>query len=252
MKNKIKFLTIIAACFNFSANALSHLGYDDKEINGVKYIVAKIPASNIHLHWKNDKGKAFGSIYRLNYFLKQKGITPRIIMNAGIYSQDNTPAGLHIEKGQILKKINTNKGGGNFHLEPNGVFLIDKNNNSKILDTKSYQNYSTRNSIKTRLAVQSGPMLIINNKINPKFIQNSKSLYIRNAVCVNSSNSEKSDNAFFIISKEKVNLYNFAKATKSLGCNNSLYLDGSISKIYINGVNSSFHFSNFVGMFAVY
>ena len=49
-----------------------------------------------------------------------------MIMNAGIYSMDNTPAGLWIEHGKELNALNTKSGKGNFHVQPNGVLPLQE------------------------------------------------------------------------------------------------------------------------------
>ena len=43
-----------------------------------------------------------------------------MVMNAGIYSMNNVPAGLWIEQGKELNALNTKAGKGNFHVQPNG------------------------------------------------------------------------------------------------------------------------------------
>ncbi len=251
--NKFKILSLITmlliSLLNVAYASSNIVVTQGKFIKGVAYDVVKVPASKVHTHWKNDEGKPFGSMSKLKMFLKSKKISPIVIMNAGIYTENNNPAGLYIEKGKVLKTINTNKGAGNFHLEPNGVFLIDKSNNAKIITTKKFLKYSKKNIANIRLATQSGPMLLINGKIHSKFKKESKSLYVRNAVCI--SNKKNAD-VYFIISKKRVNLYTFAEAIKSLGCKNSLYLDGSISKMHIDGKNGIFHFVTFVAMLSAY
>ncbi|MDU5822121.1 MAG: phosphodiester glycosidase family protein [Haemophilus parainfluenzae] len=103
----------------------------------------------------------------------------KMIMNAGIYSMNNTPAGLWIEHGKELNALNTKSGKGNFHVQPNGVFAI-AGNKPYILTTAAYQ----KSKLKPDFALQSGPMLIIRGKMNPQFRASLESYHKRNAVCL--------------------------------------------------------------------
>ena len=105
-------------------------------------------------------------------------------MNAGIYSMDNTPAGLWIEHGKELNAFQIqNQAKGNFHVQPNGVFAIAKSK-PYILTTAAYQ----KSKLKPDFALQSGPMLIIHGKMNPQFRAGLESYHKRNAVCLTKQN----------------------------------------------------------------
>lgn len=78
---------------------------------------------------------------------------------------------------------------------------------------------------------QSGPMLVINGKIHPKFTFLSKNTNIRNGIGV--IKDGQNEKAVLVISEGKVNLYEFALLFQFLfKCDNALYLDGAISKAY--------------------
>ncbi len=211
-----------------------------------------VSPKNIALHWKNNQGNAYRSFGALKSDLQKRGKTVIALMNAGIYTDTDEPAGLHIENGLQVKPLNTQKGKGNFHLRPNGVFFITDKGVAKILTTTQYKKrYGKKNKVKNtgvRLATQSGPMLLVDGKINHRFIKNIKSPYSRNAVC-----TTKKGKVWFLITDSftRTNFYTFAKAAKQLGCYQALYLDGSISKLYQLGINSTFHFSHYVGILSV-
>jgi uncharacterized protein YigE (DUF2233 family) len=77
-------------------------------------------------------------------------------------------------------------------------------------------------------------MLVKNNLINSQFLFNSTNLNIRNGVGI--SKKWKRPLVVMVISDTKVNFYDFALLFKSiLGCDNALYLDGAISKMYVKG-----------------
>ncbi len=207
-----------------------------------------VSPDKISLHWKDKQGNAYRSFGALKSDLKKQGKSVVALMNAGIYTDTDEPAGLHIESGKLLKPLNTHKGKGNFHLQPNGVFFITNRQRPKILTTTQYKKRYGKKNKGVRLATQSGPMLLINGKINARFVKTINSPYSRNAVCTTPKGK-----IWFLITDNytRTNFYTFAKAAKKLGCYQALYLDGSISKLYQASVNSSFHFSHYVGILAV-
>ena len=76
-------------------------------------------------------------------------------------------------------------------------------------------------------ATQSGPMLVINGKLHPKFLENSTSRKIRNGVGINGGA------VIFVKSEDPVNFHTFATLFRDdLGAPNALYLDGTISRLY--------------------
>lgn len=204
----------------------------------------------LNLHWKNDDGQAYGSMIRLKKSLSTQGQTVLAMMNAGIYSDDDTPAGLHIEQGKRLKQLNTKQGHGNFHLQPNGVFLVTQSGHADTVTTADYQRRYADKADTLTLATQSGPMLLIDGKINPKFLPDSQSEYTRNGICTTADGQ-----VFWFATDsfpaETSNLYHFALAAQQLGCDNALYLDGSISKLYINGEDAIFHLAHYVGILSI-
>jgi uncharacterized protein YigE (DUF2233 family) len=173
-----------------------------------------------------------------NYSLSKKK-KPLAVLNGGMYKTDYTPQGLLIEKFKEKQQIDTTNDpknrGLNFYLYPNGVFFTDSLNQYYVVTTNEFIKRN-RSLPKVKYATQSGPMLVINNKVNSKFTYNSKNLNIRNGVGVSNSYSNKI--AYFAISDNPVSLYDFSMLFKDiLGCNNALYLDGAISKMYTSEKN---------------
>lgn len=238
-------LLIALCCIVYSSSTLAH----EQRIIKVKqhtFRAVLVNPTKTTLHWKDTQQQPYRYFSRLEKTLEKLGKTPKFLMNAGIYSQNNTPAGLHIEAGKVLKSLNTKQGKGNFHLQPNGVFLITKKNKPEILTTNAYRKYYENKQHLIRLATQSGPMVLMSGIINSRFKPNSQSHYTRNGVCITAANQ-----LYFIASEDAVNLYTFAKATQQLGCYNALYLDGSISKLYQAQHDTLFHLRSFVGILAV-
>ena len=77
------------------------------------------------------------------------------------------------------------------------------------------------------LATQSGPMLVIDGEIHPKFSPGS-SFKRRNGVGVPDDHT-----AVFAISESAVNFHSFARLFRDeLNCANALFFDGTISSLY--------------------
>jgi len=158
----------------------------------------------------------------LKKHIKSKNKKIQFACNGGMFLQDFSPQGLFVQDGKLIKKLNTKHSNyGNFYMQPNGVFYTTKDGSGFVVKSKDFKYNNT-----IAYATQSGPMLLINGKINSKFNPNSKSLYVRNGVCI------RGKKALFAISKEPINFYNFAMFFKKKGCKNALYLDGYVSKFY--------------------
>lgn len=192
-----------------------------------------VTASKIRTYLNNDSGKPYGNFLALKQALSEKNQTLVFAMNGGMYALDRSAAGLYIENGAEIKALNTNQGHGNFHMMPNGVFLIwqeDGHRGASVLTTRSYEKKVAHDVV--AYATQSGPMLVIDGKLHPKFNIGSTSKYIRNGVGVDG------DTVYFAISNERVNFHTFAALFKDhLKTPNALYLDGAISKLYAPQLN---------------
>jgi len=144
-------------------------------------------------------------------------------MNAGMYHDDYRAVGLYVEGETESHPISTRDGPGNFHLKPNGVFFI-ADGKAGVLETQNY----LAQDITPQFATQSGPMLVIDNQLHPRFIVNSPFLHYRNAVGV-----DKMGMVIFVISESRVNFDEMARLFRDrLQSPNALFLDGSISSLY--------------------
>jgi prepilin-type processing-associated H-X9-DG protein len=144
-------------------------------------------------------------------------------MNAGMYDEDGRPIGLAIADGKQKHPINRRKGGGNFHLMPNGVFQVRKDGNAEVVTSGKW-----RPSPSIRLATQSGPMLVIGGRLHPAFERDGSSRYVRNGVGVTADGR-----ALFAISDEPVSFGKFARFFRDgLKTPNALFFDGSVSALW--------------------
>ncbi|MCP4443298.1 MAG: hypothetical protein GY810_30725 [Aureispira sp.] len=182
----------------------------------------------IQMHWKDKNEEGYENFNHLKDALAKEGKNLIFAMNGGMFNKDQSPTGLYIENGEILSKLDTQtQGYGNFYIQPNGIFYLTKDKKAKICKTTDF-----RPSTDILFATQSGPMLLINGKIHKALTKGSKNIHIRNGVGL-----LPNGNLVFGISKQKINFYDFASFFKDLGCQNALYLDGFVSKMYLPAKN---------------
>lgn len=199
--------------------------------------------TDLELYWKNPDGAPFTNFARLDAWLATQGKRLIVATNSGIYAEDRTPLGLHVAGGRELRTLNPHKGGkGNFALKPNGVFYVD-DGGARIRTTEAYAAASP----KPELAVQSGPLLVIDGALHPKFRRESTSIHFRNGIGVASANR-----VAIAIADLPVNLHTFASFFKErLQCDNALYLDGSLSGLYAPEIDRTAPGLEYVGILAV-
>jgi uncharacterized protein YigE (DUF2233 family) len=175
-------------------------------------------------YWKNEQGALYRSIGNLRTQLAARQRKLVFAMNGGMYMENKAPLGLFIENGKTLAPLNRSANStGNFYMQPNGVFYITAGHTPVICRTADF-----KPAARVQYATQSGPMLVIDGRINPLFKQGSANLNIRNGVGILPGGK-----AVFVMSKEGVNFYDFAAYFKQLGCSNALYLDGFVSRTYL-------------------
>jgi uncharacterized protein YigE (DUF2233 family) len=178
---------------------------------------------DVQLYWKNDKGEILSNIQNLKTYVEGKNRKLIFAMNAGMFTMDHSPNGLFVQNFNEVHPLDTTDGRGNFYLKPNGVFYLTSNNSAFVCKTPDYIANSD-----IKYATQSGPMLLLDGKINSIFQKESKNLNIRNGVGILPDNR-----VVFAMSKKEITFYDFAEYFLQLGCKNALYLDGSISKTYL-------------------
>lgn len=196
---------------------------EDKFIN---YIIDP-KKQDLRFFYKDGKNQAYRSIQQLKTSLEKKGEKLLFAMNGGMYMEGNIPLGLYIEAGKLIRPLNNRSATGNFYMKPNGVFYINSDGKAIITTTPSYKYNSS-----IRFATQSGPMLLIDGKIHPDFNEKSANINIRNGVGI-----LPNGNVVCVLSKSFVTFFEMATYFKTLGCKNALYLDGSVSRMYLPSSN---------------
>ena len=168
-------------------------------------------------------GQPYGYFGTLDKALQAQGQRLGFAMNAGMYHDDRAPVGHYVENGQELQRVISNAGPGNFGLLPNGVFCL-RDGRADVFETMRY----LEEKPVCRDASQSGPMLVINGALHPRFLPDSTSRYVRNGV----GTSDDGTQAVFAISNNPVTFYEFGRLFRDhLGLRNALYFDGNISRL---------------------
>ncbi|MEM6687530.1 MAG: phosphodiester glycosidase family protein [Bacteroidota bacterium] len=237
---KTQFLLLIITCSIYACAQVS----PKKEYDTPRILTYEVDPKqdDLRFFWKDAQGHIYGNAKNLKTQLQTQGKKLVFAMNGGMYLKDQSPQGLYVEDGKILTPIDRKKEGyGNFYLQPNGVFYINKAHKAIICISDSLQ---AARSIK--YVTQSGPMLVIDGKLHEKFTKGSKNVHIRNGVGV-----LPNGNLLFAMSKEKINFYDFATFFKENGCQNALYLDGFVSRTYLPEKNYKQIDGNFGVMIAV-
>jgi uncharacterized protein YigE (DUF2233 family) len=204
-------------------------GCDHTIHNETKYVVCAFTGdADLRLFLNDKTAEPYRHFNFVNDALSESGETLAFAMNAGMYHEDRSPVGLYIENGEELAPTNMNDGPGNFHLKPNGVFWIWRKDGVSVVHVTSAEAYQEAAHDAVAYATQSGPMLVINGEIHPRFLPDSDSLKRRNGVGV-----DPFGNVYFVLSDSPVRFYDFATYFRDeLGTPNALYLDGTISRIY--------------------
>lgn len=186
--------------------------------------VAAPKQQSVRIVLNGKDGAPLRRLDRLKAFLGDGQKSVVFAMNAGMYDNNGKPIGYYVENGDRIKTLNRNKGGGNFHLLPNGVFYVAKDG----WHIRSSSDFANSVVERPLYGTQSGPMLLINGKWHPEISENGSSLNIRNAVGI-----DKKGRAHFVISSTPVSFGRLARFFRDkLGCDNALYLDGTVSALW--------------------
>lgn len=197
----------------------------DMDYEGQNYTVCEATAdADVRLFLDDAEGADLGTFQAVDGLLAAEGRKLGFAMNAGMYHPDRKPVGLYVENGEEKAGLQKRAGPGNFGMQPNGVFCVAEGGFA-VTETLAFDEARPP----CRFATQSGPMLVIDGALHPKFLETSDSAYIRNGVGV----SDDGKTAYFAISNRPVNFFAFAKFFRDgLHVPNALFLDGNISRLY--------------------
>lgn len=179
---------------------------------------------SLKLYWKDNAGKNYQNFQTLKNAVEADGEKLLFAMNGGMYLKDLSPQGLFVENGKVVKGVNRKKSDyGNFYMEPNGIFYWNTKGEAQVQKTTDFQLTD-----EVVYATQSGPMLLVDGEMHSQFMFGSNNVHYRNGVGI-----LPNGNILFAISLEPVNFYDFAEFFRNMRCENALYLDGFVSRMYL-------------------
>lgn len=190
----------------------------------------------VRLVWTDESGSPYGQLEAARRAVEATGATVLAIANGGIYDTSLAPLGLHIEDGREQVPLNRASGGGNFFLQPNGVFVVTDSGFHVLTTDRFAERYvaepsalllaSTGETAPIVHALQSGPILLEASTINSLFTAGSQSRTTRTAVGVDGDGR-----AVLVFARRPVNMWELANHGLELGLTDMLYLDGSIARL---------------------
>jgi len=198
-----------------------------------RYTVCEVdPASeSLELFLYDAAGAPYGQFSAVDRALSEQGKRLTFAMNAGMYHDDRAPVGHYVEDGKELMRVIPNAGPGNFGLLPNGILCL-RPKRADVIETLRFVDEAPACDD----ATQSGPMLVIDGALHPRFLPDSTSRFIRNGVGVNEAGTE----ATFVISNEAVTFHEFGSFFRdALGLPNALYFDGKVSRLHAPSLGRS-------------
>jgi prepilin-type processing-associated H-X9-DG protein len=188
-----------------------------------RFTICEAKAGAVEIQTSDRAGQPYRTFTALAQALGPRAGKVAFAMNAGMFGEDGHAIGLLIEDGKQVHAINRREGGGNFHLMPNGVFLVRNNGGAEIVESAAF-----KPSKDIAFATQSGPMLVIDGKLHRAFEPDGQSRYVRNAVGIG-----RDGTPLFVISQEPVSFGKLARLFRDqLGARNALYFDGSVSSLW--------------------
>jgi len=192
---------------------------------GYTYCEVDATTEELRLFLMDPGGNPYGSFSAVDARLAGQGKTLVFAMNAGMYHDDRRPVGHYREDGDEAQAVIANARPGNFGMLPNGVFCFAPGR-AEVIETTAYEK---RDAADCPNATQSGPMLVIDGELHPKFLPDSTSRYIRNGVGVNADGTK----AWFVMSDLPVTFHEFGSFFRDyLELPQALYFDGNISRLY--------------------
>ncbi len=205
------------------------LSCEDVTFEGVRYTVCELAPreERLRLFLEDAGGEPFGSFTAVE---AEHGPLA-FAMNAGLYLEDRRPVGLFLQNGEEIAPLVTREGPGNFGMLPNGLLCLAEEG-AFVLEARAY----AAGERSCDSATQSGPMLVIDGELHPRFLPGSDSRHIRNGV----GTSEDGSRAVFAISRRPVNFHDFARLFRDeLGLPDALYFDGNVSRLHAPSLGRS-------------
>lgn len=209
----------ISAALALLAAPATAAGCEDMSFAGDRYTICTVDLSRntARLFWRDPEGAIYGTFDALPGDVL-------IATNGGMYHEDRRPVGHYLENGEEVVAPITADGPGNFGLLPNGVLCLN-DGRAAIIESRAYA--AARPDC--AYATQSGPMLVIQGALHPRFLEDSDSRKRRGGVGV----SADGRTLYIAVTGNAVNFHAFGTLFRDgLGTPNALFTDGTITRLY--------------------
>ncbi|WP_372884103.1 phosphodiester glycosidase family protein [Shimia sp.] len=207
------------------AQAAAAVDCRDITFDDSPYTICEVDAQqeDLRLFLRDTKGAPLGQFSIIDRSLPE-GQRLAFAMNAGMYHMDRSPVGFYVEGDHREGRLLTGASAGNFGLLPNGVFCI-RSGRADVIETLGFQARQPA----CAYASQSGPMLVIDGALHPRFLADGTSRFLRNGV----GTSADGRRAVFAISNAPVTFHAFGRLFRDhLKLPSALYFDGKISRLH--------------------
>lgn len=221
----------LAVALSWLAGSAFAVTCENVVFEGLSYTTCTVdPAKErLELFLYDEMGAPYGDFSALEQAYQGKSIP--FAMNAGMYHQDRSPVGYFRANGTDVSRLLTGPSVGNFGMLPNGVLCI-RPGQARVFETLVFEQMSSACDFVT----QSGPMLVIDGALHPRFLPDSTSRFVRNGV----GTTDNGDRAVFAISNQPVTFYDFARFFRDgLGLPLALYFDGNVSRLHAPALGRS-------------
>ena len=203
----------------------------DDVFEGVGYTSCRFdPATvDMRLFHRDPTGAVYGQFTVLRRALEAQGLRLVAAMNGAMYHRDLDVVGYYVEDGQPIAPLVTRDGPGNFGLLPNGVFCLGPG--AAVVETRAF----ATDPRDCRYAMQSGPLMVQNGALHPRFLPGSDSRFLRNGLGVTAEGA-----VVWAITSDPVNFHRFARLMRDgLGTPDALFVDGKVSRLYAPALGRS-------------
>ncbi|WP_127113834.1 phosphodiester glycosidase family protein [Shimia sediminis] len=222
----------VALCVAWAASVAGAVDCRDLSYQGNAYTICEVDAAqdDLRLFLRDEAGAPYGQFSGIERALPD-GQRLSFAMNAGMYHADRRPVGLYVQGDTTEGRLLTGASKGNFGLLPNGVFCIGEGR-ADVIETLAFE----RQRPACTYASQSGPMLVIDGALHPRFLPDSTSRFLRNGV----GTSADGTRAIFAISNTPVTFHAFGSLFRDhLKTPNALFFDGKISRLHAPDLDRS-------------
>lgn len=192
---------------------------------GISYTACSFDprSADMRLFHRDAEGAVYGQFVTLRRALEAEGYRLIAAMNGAMYHPDLDVVGYYVENAEEIAPLVTRAGPGNFGLLPNGVFCLSEGR-AAVIETRRFAQARPA----CTHAMQSGPLLVENGALHPRFLPGSDSRFIRNGVGVRADGT-----VVWAITSTPVNFHRFARLMRdALGTPDALYVDGKVSRLY--------------------